>query len=136
MSTMSTEYEKNYYKRNKNRLSVLAKKRYAKNKIEILEKTRIYRNTNKEKIKQREKNRYINNCKMLDNLKINGCSICGYNKCNSSLDFHHVNPEDKHFPTSSLTIRRKTEDIVNELNKCILLCKNCHYEIHYLKNNR
>ena len=28
-------------------------------------------------------------------LKIDGCEICGYNKCLSSLDFHHINSENK-----------------------------------------
>jgi len=35
--------------------------------------------------------------KILHNLKINGCAICGYNECDDALAFHHVNPEDKKF---------------------------------------
>lgn len=63
------------------------------------------------------------------NLKINGCAICGYNKCNAALDFHHVNPKDKKFSVAIGTMGRSDNSIVKELNKCILLCSNCHREI-------
>lgn len=88
---------KSYYEKNKIRLSQLAKERYKKNKEEILRKTHIYMEKNKEKIKLREKQRYLNNCKILSDLKVNGCSMCGYNECVASLVFHHVNPEIKNF---------------------------------------
>ena len=62
-----------------------------------------------------------------DNLKINGCAICGsYNR----LDFHHTNPEDKKFNISHL-LSYDNEDIITELNKCILLCRSCHTKIEY-----
>lgn len=63
----------------------------------------------------------------LKNLKINGCAICGYNKCDRALEFHHVNPQDKKFQVQALTMYRK--DFADELNKCILLCANCHREM-------
>lgn len=66
--------------------------------------------------------------KILHELKINGCAVCGYDKCNAALDFHHVNPEDKKF---QLTIDKMSKkDLADEFNKCILLCANCHREIH------
>ena len=65
----------------------------------------------------------------IDGLKINGCAICGYNKCVESLDFHHVNPRDKKFRIAAGNYTK--EKILEEVNKCILLCKNCHFEIHY-----
>ena len=66
--------------------------------------------------------------KCLHNLKINGCAICGYDKCDACLEFHHVKSEDKRFYINICTIHRK--DIFDELNKCILLCNRCHREIH------
>jgi len=69
--------------------------------------------------------------KLIDYLKINGCAICGYNRCSYALDFHHVNPSDKDFRITKNHMDFKDERIVNEINKCILLCKNCHFEIHY-----
>lgn len=61
------------------------------------------------------------------------CEKCGYNKCNSALDFHHLNPKQKKF---SLSKERKSiwsKGIKEELDKCILLCANCHRELHYEK---
>lgn len=57
------------------------------------------------------------------------CCICGYNRCNRSLDFHHLDPSKKDFSISE----RKTSDFEKlkiELDKCVLICKNCHGELH------
>jgi hypothetical protein len=59
------------------------------------------------------------------------CQKCGYNKCVEALDFHHLNPREKDFTISGNA--GKWENIKNELDKCILLCKNCHAEHHYFK---
>lgn len=67
---------------------------------------------------------------ILYGLKINGCAICGYNKCENALDFHHVNSEEKKFQINSITMSFSNKRIMEELNKCILLCANCHREIH------
>lgn len=59
------------------------------------------------------------------------CYICGYSKCNTALEFHHLNPEEKDFGISSTRANPISwELIVNELRKCILLCSNCHQEVH------
>lgn len=63
-------------------------------------------------------------------LKINGCAKCGYDNCSNALDFHHVNPDDKKFQITLSNMRLKNYRIIDELNKCILLCKNCHAEKH------
>ena len=68
--------------------------------------------------------------KIIQELKINGCAICGYNKCKSALEFHHANPEDKKFLIGKAFIRGHcNKKIATELNKCILLCANCHREV-------
>ena len=59
----------------------------------------------------------------------NKCSICGYNKCICALEFHHINPEEKLFSVSNGNCRLLQDDI-NESKKCILVCSNCHKEIH------
>lgn len=56
------------------------------------------------------------------------CCKCGYNKCNRSLDFHHINPSEKDFEIASGS--RNFEKIRAELDKCVLICKNCHGELH------
>ena len=61
------------------------------------------------------------------------CEICGYNKCIEALQFHHSNPEEKEFQVSSGNIR-SWKEYWNEVQKCQLVCANCHAEIHYLKD--
>jgi hypothetical protein len=68
---------------------------------------------------------------MMKELKLNGCSICGYNSCNSALTFHHVDKEEKKYNLTMTVIAGQTnETIIRELNKCVLLCENCHRELH------
>lgn len=57
------------------------------------------------------------------------CCKCGYNKCLRALEFHHLDPSTKDFDFGqyrdcSLERARK------EIQKCILVCSNCHMEIH------
>lgn len=68
--------------------------------------------------------------RIMKNLKVNGCAICGYNECNEALDFHHVNPWRKKFKINMTNLYHSNLDMETELNKCMLLCKNCHTEIH------
>lgn len=57
------------------------------------------------------------------------CFVCGYNKFQGSLDFHHVNPKEKDFAISTMK-SNSFESLKQELDKCVLLCKNCHCEVH------
>ena len=60
------------------------------------------------------------------------CELCGYNKCIAALEFHHTNPEEKEFnialycSSNNVNVEKARE----ELKKCILVCANCHREIH------
>ena len=56
------------------------------------------------------------------------CQYCGYNKCMGALEFHHLDPKKKDFGIAAVT--RSWENIKDELDKCILVCANCHREIH------
>lgn len=59
------------------------------------------------------------------------CERCGYDKNLSALEFHHRNPEEKEF---QIDIRKfsntNLETLKEELDKCELLCSNCHHEHH------
>lgn len=55
------------------------------------------------------------------------CIICGYNRCERALHFHHVNPKEKEFMISRYS--RNWERVIEELKKCVLLCSNCHAEV-------
>lgn len=77
--------------------------------------------------RQRELNR--------DKLKKEGyvkCELCGYDKCWEALDFHHL--KEKESGISSI-MHHNYEKVLEEVSKCILVCANCHREIHagYIK---
>ena len=57
------------------------------------------------------------------------CQICGYNKCITALEFHHINPQEKDINFND-NANRSWEKTRKELQKCILVCANCHREIH------
>jgi hypothetical protein len=56
------------------------------------------------------------------------CEKCGYNKSLNSLHFHHLDPSIKEFGMSRK--RKNWEALKAELDKCILVCANCHGELH------
>jgi len=58
------------------------------------------------------------------------CKTCGYNKCIDALVFHHVDPNKKDFGISANGTTRAWNKVKEELDKCILLCANCHTELH------
>ncbi len=57
------------------------------------------------------------------------CVVCGYNKCESAIEFHHLDPRKKDFNVGSQRIAN-VEKIKKELDKCVVLCSNCHRELH------
>lgn len=63
------------------------------------------------------------------------CELCGYNTCTAALEFHHLDPKEKEFAISQVDTRSKVnfETLKKEVEKCMLLCANCHREIHYNK---
>lgn len=62
-------------------------------------------------------------------LKGGKCQLCDYNKCNQVLQFHHLDPSKKDFNIGNGNTRSWSAT-KQELEKCILLCANCHTEVH------
>ena len=58
------------------------------------------------------------------------CSVCGYDQCNAALDFHHTDPETKSFALGAYRGTAINSEVLAELEKCVLLCSNCHREVH------
>jgi hypothetical protein len=59
------------------------------------------------------------------------CQVCGYKKCIAALELHHINPQEKDFSFSKVRANNANwAKIVEELRKCILVCANCHREVH------
>jgi hypothetical protein len=59
------------------------------------------------------------------------CQCCGYSTCTAALAFHHIDPTLKDIGFGDIRANpKKWKEIVNELRKCVLVCHNCHSEIH------
>ena len=67
---------------------------------------------------------------MAVNYKGGCCQICGYDRCIEALEFHHLDPSQKDFGISQKGYTRSWDKIKEEVEKCILLCANCHREAH------
>lgn len=56
------------------------------------------------------------------------CQVCGYEKSIGALSFHHKDPKEKDFNISAKSYAY--ERLKKEVDKCVLVCSNCHIEIH------
>ena len=58
------------------------------------------------------------------------CIICGYKKYPGAFDLHHIDGSTKEFGLSMQGLTRSWEKTKSEADKCVLLCANCHREVH------
>ena len=58
------------------------------------------------------------------------CEVCGYKRCLEALELHHVSSNGKEFSISSKGYTRSWKRVREELDKCVLVCANCHRELH------
>jgi hypothetical protein len=59
------------------------------------------------------------------------CQNCGYNKNLSAFEFHHKNPKTKKFQLDQRSLSNLSMKVImEEFEKCELLCANCHREFH------
>jgi hypothetical protein len=72
------------------------------------------------------RNRHRINKSKAIKLKGGKCQNCGYNKYNGALAFHHIDPNVKEYALN----RGSWTQMNKELKKCVLLCFNCHQELH------
>lgn len=93
----------------------MEKRRYADRRTYLIEAVK----------KRRKKVR-----QMAVNLKGGQCSRCGYKRCVDALEFHHLDSSKKDFGVSEKGYTKSWEKIRAELEKCILVCANCHRELH------
>jgi hypothetical protein len=85
--------------------------------------------TKNDKRRKKNRNLYKQECRDILGAK---CMICGYNKCQNALHFHHIDPKTKSFTVSDAFARKtySQEEVEAEIKKCVLVCANCHTEIH------
>ncbi len=107
------------------------RKKFSLKKLRIRAKRandKFYRGNSK-KIYARKKIRRHAMKKEIVSLMGGGCSRCGYNKCISALEFHHEGEEKDRCLTDMIKNCSK-QKVLKEIEKCILLCANCHREVH------
>lgn len=116
--------------------------RQNRQKIVSKENKRICEVCNREYVYHRRKGHTLKRCnscmtnyrrfklrKRIYDYKGSKCEICGYDRYTEALTFHHRDPDKKEFNISG-SHSRSWESIKHELDKCNLLCLNCHAEIH------
>lgn len=58
------------------------------------------------------------------------CVQCWYDKCQSALEFHHLDPSEKDFSVTGSANTKSLRLLLDEVKKCVMLCSNCHREVH------
>jgi hypothetical protein len=58
------------------------------------------------------------------------CEMCGYDRCIDALEFHHRDLSKKDFGISEKGYTRSWKRVTEELDKCVMICANCHRELH------
>lgn len=123
-SEESKEYRHNYYLNNKDKWE-----EYKNNLSEEQKEKRL------QTVRKLKKDYGHSHKKELIEYKGSRCSICGikYNGENGCMfDFHHLNPDDKDFNITTLlrNYSKIPEKVWKEIDKCILVCSNCHRQLH------
>lgn len=95
---------------------------------------------NKEKHISRNKTYNVSHRKQLSNMfekyKSNhSCAKCGDTR-GYILDFHHIDPLTKENEVSNLVYSKGWEYALGEIEKCIMLCKNCHADFHHWERKK
>lgn len=98
-----------------------AKRHYEKNKTALMARAKEWT-----KLKATFNRKFVSRYK----LKV-GCKNCGYMKCATALELHHLDGRDKDGNIGSMiSVGCSTSRIKNEIRKCVVLCANCHRELH------
>ena len=124
------EISKIWYKNNSERRNEIARRKYKENPEKERERSKQYYRKTKETRREirlkRSRKGHKEYREWIKNYKLSkGCAICGYKKCASALDFHHNG--NKEF---NITRVESIKKVKVEITKCIVLCRNCHSELH------
>lgn len=128
---MPRKYSKEYYQRNKEAYKGYKDKWTSENKNQVAEAKKKYRIENRTKINEYMKKRRKRSKDKLFTIKKNSkCVRCGFDDARA-LQFHHINPSDKLFAIGACYTDYKWDTIQKEIDKCEVLCANCHSIEHY-----
>ena len=78
---------------------------------------------------------YANKRKTVGDIKQTlSCAKCGYNEFPVALDFHHLDPTQKDTTVARMLANNyQLDKTLQEIDKCICLCANCHRVFHFLE---
>ena len=150
MNEEEKTYHRSYHRKHIDKIRAFRKQYYQKHKEEIKEKVKKWKEENKEYIKTRDKKYHEKNRekinkhqnehhkeimqKFLTNYKIGKCcAICGYKEYPEILQFHHKNEKKKSF---NISTKLNSPLLKEEVDKCILLCPNCHSWLHFNEHKK
>jgi hypothetical protein len=124
------------YQKNPDKHREIKRKEYQKNSNKYKKRAKEWRKNNPDKTYLADKKRWKEGQKAmrhyLKSQEGGHCKKCGYDKNLDALDWHHKDPSTKEFNLSQIRITPKNYNIIiKEIEKCVLVCSNCHREIHY-----
>lgn len=93
-----------------------------------------YRKLNPDYLKnetKKRRKRIIERKKEAIRIKGGSCSTCDYSKNLAALEFHHINGKDIHWSEERAFLHWNRRKFLEELEKVILICANCHKELHH-----
>lgn len=128
-SSRTPEYRRAYYLANKDKWKEYNEKAYSERKEALLEYQRNYRAANREKIRKRDKEKRQQRLNQAIERLGGRCNLCGEEYPSCVYDFHHLDPSTKEF-TIGENMFVSEERFFNEVDKCVLLCANCHRITH------
>lgn len=136
------EYDRKYRRNNREKIRRTNMRYRFENKDSVKESQKRWRvkykrklveysEEKKEELREKRRSYNKNKRKKFAEYKVKlGCKFCGYSKCSSALDFHHMSKESKIVDVSRL-YNSKWDIFIYEAKKCIVICRNCHAELHY-----
>lgn len=129
-----SEDHKLYREKNRDMVNEKSKKYDLSHPEQVKERGKRYRELHRNQIneyarlKTATKREWIRSCKT-------DCVKCGESR-KHIIDFHHINPTEKkiNFGTNS-TVGKSKQSLMDEMIKCVCLCRNCHADFHYIYGN-
>lgn len=131
-SKCGEEKEESEFNKRGNGLQPFCRKCNSEYQKDWHQKNAVYR---REQIygRRKEIKEWFDNIRKDNNFK---CSVCGENRV-ATLDFHHRDPSKKDGNISVITQRGWSKSkILKEIEKCDILCANCHRMLHYEERNK
>ena len=120
-------YAKAYREANREKKAAYAKAYREANREETNAYAKAYQKANREELKAKRDERNL----MIFNYKGAECNHCGLSepKHLEIYDYHHVDPDTKLYSVSNI-LKGPIERLRTEVDKCLLLCSNCHRKEH------